>query len=416
MEIRPLKGFDRRIVCRPDKSVTHRAVMFNCLADDGSARITRPLLGEDCLSTVECMRRLGAQIEVSNDEIFIRRGGVRNGAQLYVGNSGTTMRLLCGALAPYENLSFSLDGDASIRKRPMNRVIAPLTAMGACISGENGLPPLHVTGAKLRGIVYDMPVASAQVKSAVLLAGLKADGETVVKERVKSRDHTERMLAAMGADIAVRGDEIRIRASRLAAADVEVCGDVSSAAYAMALAAGVRGGKVVVENVGVNPTRTGILDVLKDMGVQVEYENYRDKAEPVADVCVRARGLKPVVVGGDIIPRLIDEIPIIAVLMCLCEGESVIRDAAELKVKESNRIRTTADALRRLGADVRETDDGMVVRGFGYLPGGGVADACGDHRIAMAMSVAAALSRKGGSIAGGEVCAVSYPGFFEELF
>lgn len=417
MYIPSLKVFDKQLVCQPDKSVTHRAVMFNSLADGGSAVIRRPLLGEDCLSTVECMRALGADIEVAKDRVKIVRGGISRNADLYVGNSGTTMRLLCGVLAGRQNMKFTLDGDASIRKRPMERVAVPLRLMGADIkTQEGGVPPLLVGGGALKGIAYDMPIASAQVKSAVLLAGLQAEGDTVVREKAVSRDHTERMLQAMGADITFGGGEIRVRRSSLSCIDVDVCGDISSAAYAMALAAGIKGGRAVIKNVGINPTRTGILDVLKAMGAVVELENAGGAAEPTADVTVRCGGLKPIVVGGDIIPRLIDEIPVIAVLMCLCEGESVIKDAAELKVKESNRIKTTAQALRNMGAQVEETSDGMRIFGKGFLEGGGSVHSCGDHRIAMAMSVAAALSRKGGTVLGGEVCAVSYPDFFQELF
>ena len=415
MDIKPVKAFDRRIICKPDKSVTHRAVMFNAAFAD-RAEIRNPLISADCPSTLDCMRRLGAEIEVGKSIRIVKGGITEKSAMLDAGNSGTTMRLLGGLLAPVEG-RFTIKGDESLSLRPMNRVIAPLSLMGAKISGSNGCAPLSITGAKLRGIDDDMPVNSAQVKSAVLLAGLMASGKTTVREKVVSRDHTERMLASMGAKISVDGKNVTVEGgNKLHSADVDVCGDISSAAYPFAFAAGLDGGKTTVENVGINPTRTGILEVLRAMGAEVKIENVRGAAEQTADITVRGKVYKPVTVGGELIPRLIDEIPTIAVLTALCEGESVIKDAAELKVKETDRIETTVNALRALGVEAEGTADGMRIYGRGYIPGGGEVDSCGDHRIAMSMSVAMALSQRGGTLIGGEACAVSWPDFFTGLF
>lgn len=415
MEIKPVKAFDRRLKCKPDKSVTHRAVMFNAAFGE-RAEIRNPLISADCLSTIDCMRRLGAQIEVGESVRIVKGGITAKSATLDAGNSGTTMRLLSGLLAPFEG-RFTLVGDESLSLRPMNRVIAPLSLMGASISGRGGCAPLSITGGNLHGIDYDMPVNSAQVKSAILLAGLKASGKTTVREKIVSRDHTERMLAAMGAKISADGNSVTVGGgSKLHSVDVDVCGDISSAAYPFAFAAGLDGGKVTVENVGINPTRTGILEVLKAMGAEVKIENVRGSAEQTADITVCGKVARAVTVGGELIPRLIDELPAIAVLMALCGGESVIKDAAELKVKETDRIETTVNALRALGVEAEGTADGMRIYGRGYIPGGGVVDSCGDHRIAMSMSIAMALSERGGTLLGGEACAVSWPDFFTGLF
>ena len=415
MEIHPLRKFEKTLQCKSDKSVTHRAVMFNAMLTGARATVENPLISEDTLSTVECMRRLGADIEVGGNEIRIINGGIRNNAELDCGNSGTTMRLLAGLLSGRVGKSFYLGGDASLSARPMKRVVEPLGRMGAKIECS-GFPPLSISGAPLVGIDYEMPVKSAQVKSAILLAALNASGVTTVHESTKSRDHTEKMLAAMGADITVTDACVSIvGGAKLSPVNVRVCGDISSAAFLFALAAGMRGGRVTVKNVGINPTRTGIIDVLKAMGADVEIENRTDKVEPTADITVSGRVRKPVTVGGNIIPRLIDELPVIAVLTALCEGESVIKDAAELKVKESDRIAATVKLLKDLGVEAEQTDDGMRVFGKGYIEGGACADSMGDHRMAMAAAVAMSLSEKGGTLVGTQACAVSYPDFFEIL-
>lgn len=415
MEIRPLKKFDKKLTCKPDKSVTHRAVMFNAAIENGRAVIEDPLISEDCLATADCMRRLGATVEIGENRIEVVRGGITRGAELFVGNSGTTMRLLSGLLSGINGKTFKLEGDESIARRPMNRVCLPLLQMGAKITSHGGYAPLEIEGGELVGTDYLSPVSSAQVKSAILLAGLNASGVTTVRESVKSRDHSERMLAAMGADITIDGNSVSVRKSRLHALDVKVCGDISSAAFAMALAAGKDGGRCTIANVGINPTRTGIIDVLKAMGASVEIADVREFAEPSATLTVKGRVCSPVTVGGELIPRLIDELPVIAVLCALVEGESVIKDAAELKVKETDRIATTAAMLRGLGAEVETHADGMSIFGKGYIEGGGEVDSKGDHRIAMAAAVAMSLSRRGGRLIGADSCAVSYPDFFETV-
>lgn len=413
MDIKPIAQPNKTIDCPPDKSITHRAVMSNAIAR-GRATVHNALMGEDCLSTIDCMRRLGAEIETDGTTVYVRGAGKLQSADLYVGNSGTTVRLLTGALAGRVG-SFTLDGDASLRTRPMTRVITPLSQMGAKIESLDGKTPLSIRGEPLTGIRYSMPVASAQVKSAVLLAGLCADGETTVIESVPSRDHTERMLAAMGADIVSDGLSVTVRRSTLQSTDVTVCGDVSSAAYPLVLAACIPGSRITVKNVGTNPTRDGLLAVLRESGANLTLDNDRTVGEPSADITMQYAPLRPFAIGGALIPRLIDEIPALAVLACFIEGESVIRDAKELKVKESDRIATTVAMLTALGADVKPTDDGMIIRGKGYLPGGGTVDAGLDHRIAMSAAIAMAASRTGGTLLRGEVCAVSYPTFFGEV-
>ena len=419
MEIRPIDRYNAVLSAPPDKSITHRAVMFNALTG-GRAVVRNALLGEDCLHTAECMRRLGARVEIDGTDIAIEGAALWNGGRargtvpLDVGNSGTTIRLLAGALAGVAG-TFSLDGDASLRTRPMRRVIEPLSRMGASVTSADGRAPLVVRGAPLTGIDYAMPVASAQVKSAVLLAGMQAEGRTTVTEPAPSRDHTERMLKAMGADIQREGASVSVTRSPIRPLDITVCGDISGAAYPLVLAACIRGSRVTVRDVGINPTRSGLLDVLAACGAEIAYDNRRDGAEPSADITLRYAAPKPFVIDGDLVPRLIDEIPVLAVLACFAEGESVVRNAAELKVKESDRIRTVTAMLRALGGDVTPADDGMVIHGKGYLPGGGTVDAGLDHRIAMSAAVAMAASRRGGTLVNGEVCAVSYPGFFSEV-
>ena len=423
MEIRPITKYNATIGAPPDKSITHRALMFNAIAR-GRAVINNALTGNDCMSTVECMRRLGAEIIIGRDgritvtgaDLWRRKSsGRREAVMLDAGNSGTTMRLTAGALAGTDG-TYIIDGDASLRTRPMRRITEPLGRMGADIASDNGRAPLKVTGAPLKAIEYDCPVASAQVKSAVLLAGLQADGVTVFREPVKSRDHTERMLSKMGAAISVDENAVRVARSELTPVDVTVCGDISGAAYPLVLAASVPGSRVTVKNTGINPTRSGILDILERCGARICYDNETvGGAEPSADITLEFGALKPFVAEGEIIPRIIDEIPALAVLACFIEGESVVRDAAELKVKESDRILTVTSMLRALGADITPTQDGMVIRGKGFLEGGGVVDAGLDHRIAMSAAIAMAASRRGGTLIGGEICAVSYPGFFREV-
>jgi 3-phosphoshikimate 1-carboxyvinyltransferase len=373
-----------------DKSISHRAALLGAIAC-GVTRVHGFLRADDCLSTLRCLRGLGASIQETPNHLVIHGGRLLEPQDvLDVGNSGTTIRLLAGVLAgqPFHSV---LTGDASVRRRPMDRVAEPLRRMGARISGREGgrLAPLSIDGGDLQGVSYATPVASAQVKSAVLLAGLFARGETEVREPSLSRDHTERMLGAFG--VAVHRDRLAVRVrgpAALNATTVQVPGDLSSAAYFLVAAALVPGSHVTVEGVGLNPTRTGILDILSQMGADVAVQDLREEAgEPVGSVGVRASGLRGTVIGGDLVPRAIDELPVAAVAACLAEGETVIRDAAELRVKESDRIEALARELGRLGARIEAQPDGLVIAGVSRLRGGHVASG-GDHRIAMALAVA----------------------------
>lgn len=411
-------GLHGAVTVPGDKSISHRAVMFGALAS-GDTHITGFLMGEDCLSTISCFRQMGVKIDVSDDEVVVHGAGM-HGLQepselLYTGNSGTTTRLLCGILAgqPFRSV---LSGDASIQKRPMGRIIKPLREMGANIDGKDGnLCPLTVSGSELHGITYTLPVASAQLKSAILLAGLFAEGETTVVEPAPSRDHTERMLRGLGVDVRTDGNVITLTPpEQLTAVDVAVPGDISSAAYFLVAGCIVPNSEITIRNVGINPTRTGILDVLRDMGADIELVNCTDGVEPVCDIIVRSSRLHGTRIGGDIIPRLIDELPVIAVAAAFAEGETVICDAQELKVKESNRIAAMVSELSKTGCDITETEDGMVIRGGKPLHGAQFA-CYADHRVAMSMAVCA-LACKGDSVLEDPDCvAISYPTFFDAL-
>ncbi|HEV8573758.1 MAG TPA: 3-phosphoshikimate 1-carboxyvinyltransferase, partial [Dehalococcoidia bacterium] len=383
-----------------NKSISHRGAIFNAIAE-GEALVENFQRGADCLATLRCLRQLGASWRWREESGLIVTGGGLRGFRepqnvLDCRNSGTTMRLLAGLLAAQPFLSI-LTGDASLRSRPMERIAAPLREMGADISGRDGgrLAPLVIRGSALRGINYRMPVASAQVKSALLLAGLYAEGETVIEEPGPTRDHTERMLSAMGADV-VFGESpvIRIRpsTSELSALSLRVPGDISSAAPLIVLVAVHSDAEVRISGVGVNQTRTGILDALKMMGADVQlHEERMWGPEPVADIVVRSSRLHGTTIDGDLVPRAIDELPLLALAACFAEGETVIRDAEELRAKESNRIRTTVDGLRAMGANLEETQDGLRVCGPQKLRGAMVSS-YGDHRLAMMLGVAGALA------------------------
>ena len=413
MYIRPLKHFDRTCFTAPDKSITHRAVMFNAFAR-GSATVTDALLGGDCRSTIACMRALGAKIDVDGGTVRVTGAPVFRDAVLDAGNSGTTTRLLMGLLAGM-NVTATIDGDDSLRTRPMLRVAEPLALMGADVTTTDGKVPVTVRPARLHGADITLKVASAQVKSAVLLAGLHAEGVTRVTEPLLSRDHTELMLRAMGAEIRRNGLTTEIRPGDITACDVRVPGDISSAAYLLGAAAVVKGGRVTVRRVGVNPTRTGLLTALGRMGADIELSNREEGAEPSADITLTQRALRPLTITAEDVPSLIDELPLLAAVACFAEGRSVISGAEELRVKESDRIATTTEALRALGADITPTPDGMIINGTGGLKGGGKVYAHGDHRIAMSAAVAAAGSELGCEIEGAETAAISYPGFWEVL-
>ena len=411
MKILPRRTFCGEFQIPGDKSITHRAIMFNAAAR-GKAEITGALLGEDCLSTAACMRALGAKVEVKGGAVSVQGTETFRDADLYCGNSGTTIRLLMGLVAG-RGVNARFTGDPSLSNRPMERVAAPLRLLGADIATENGKPPVQVRAARLAGAFVKIPVASAQVKSAVLLAGLGAEGDTTVEEPIRSRDHTERMLAAMGADVRTDGNAVIVSPCTLRAQDVAVPADISSAAYFMALGALL--GETLCKNVGVNPTRTGILQVFSQMNVQYSLENQRTVCgEPVADIRVKKSALKGVKLARGIVPSLIDELPLIAVLCAFAEGESVISGAEELRVKESDRIRTTAEMINGIGGDCTPLADGFAIRGRESLAGGNI-NSYKDHRIAMSGAVALAASGRGGEIADAECVDISFPGFYGML-
>ena len=417
MVIQKIKKAVGQIKVPGDKSISHRAVMLGSLAN-GVTEISGFLKGADCLSTIDCFRKMGIDIDINGENVTVHGNGLRGlkkpDEMLYTGNSGTTTRLLCGILAG-QNFDTSITGDASIQKRPMGRVVKPLSMMGAKI--ENEYCPLYITGTKLHGIAYKMPVASAQVKTAIILAGLYSDGETVIHEIEKSRDHTELMLSAMGADLTVDNLDITVKPTNdLTAVNVDVPGDISSAAFFLVLGAIMPNSQITVTNVGINPTRTGIIDVLKDMGADITLENVHTSAgETVADITVRSSSLKGTTVGGDIIPRLIDELPIIAVAAVFADGQTVIKDAQELKVKETNRIRAVVDEFNKCGIDITETDDGMIINGGNGIHGADF-KTYGDHRMAMSLTVLAQLADGESTLDDSDCACVSYPTFFDDFY
>ncbi|WP_434511943.1 3-phosphoshikimate 1-carboxyvinyltransferase [Desulfitobacterium sp. AusDCA] len=400
-----------------DKSISHRAALFGGMAQ-GNTHITNFLPGQDCLSTLACLQKLGVTWERHETEVWLQGQGVDNWVEpqdvLDVGNSGTTFRLLSGVLAG-SSFASTLTGDESIRKRPMKRVTGPLMQMGARVLGrqDGNFAPLTIQGGNLAGRSFTTSVASAQVKSAILLAGLRANGETTVREPALSRDHTERMLRGFGVEVWSEGTQAKvIGGAQLKARDVSVPGDISSAAFFLVLGSLAKEGELLIREVGVNPTRTGILEVLQKMGADIQLENISEICgEPRADLRVRYSELQGIEIGGDIIPRLIDEVPVIAVAACLAKGETVIRDASELRVKESDRIKTVVEGLKALGADIEELPDGMRIMGKPKLLGGR-AQSHNDHRLAMAWAIAGLLSENGVSLEGIEAALVSFPGFF----
>ena len=403
-----------------DKSISHRSIMFGAMAT-GQTTVSGFLLGDDCLSTISCFQKLGVDIQVNDNNVIINSEGMDKWKEpfeiLDTGNSGTTTRLMLGILAG-SGVHAVLVGDESIAKRPMKRVIEPLRQMGAHISGRNGgqFTPLAVQGSELTAIDYTMPVASAQVKSAILLAGLRANGVTTVREMEVSRDHTERMLSKFGAEISSEDRVIKLQGGqRLTGTHVEVPGDISSAAFFLVAGAIAKGSKIRLQNVGLNPTRTGILDVLNLMGAQMDIEmNELLDDEPMGTITITSSDLKGIEIGGDLIPRLIDEIPIIALLATQAHGTTVIKDAEELKVKETDRITAVVDELKKLGADIEGTDDGMIIRGPVTLSGGQL-QSYGDHRIGMMAAIASVIATQPIVIEQASCISVSYPNFFEHL-
>ena len=418
--IEPSRGLAGEIVPPGDKSLSHRAAMFAAIAE-GDTEITGFLRGEDTLNTVRAVRQLGIPVEEDGPGTFLVRGRGLNGLRepasvLDLGNSGTGMRLLAGLLAGQGFFSV-LTGDQYLVKRPMGRITDPLRRMGATIDGRSGgtLAPLAIRGAgeATRPLDFRSPVASAQVKSAVLLCGLYAAGTTTVEEPRKSRDHTERMLRFFGVEVQEEGLRVSVRGRQplRPRGRLVIPADISSAAFFLVAAAIVPGSDLVVRNVGVNPTRTGVLDVLAAMGADLSLERRREEAgEPVADIRVRHRGLRAARIGGDLIPRLIDEVPVLAVAAAFAEGTTVISDAAELRVKESDRIATMAAELRKLGAQVRELPDGMEITGRGRLTGA-VTESHGDHRIAMSLAVAGLAAAGRTVVRDASWIDTSFPGF-----
>lgn len=416
-KVTSLKG---EVTIPGDKSISHRAVMFGSLAE-GTTEVTNFLQGADCLSTISCFRKLGIQIENTAERILIHGKGLHGLSEssetLDTGNSGTTTRLISGILAGQSFTTF-LNGDASIQTRPMKRIMTPLSMMGADITSLNGnnCAPLRICGGHLHGITYQSPVASAQVKSCVLLAGLYADAPTSVTEPVLSRNHTELMLAGFGAKVTSSGTTATIEPEPdLRGMKIEVPGDISSAAYFIAAGLIIPNSEILVKNVGINPTRDGILRVAIEMGGDITILNEKiSGGEPTCDLLVRSSSLKGVTVGGEIIPTLIDEIPMIAVMACFAEGTTIIKDAQELKVKESNRIDTVVTNLKAMGAHIEATDDGMIIEG-GYPLHGAVIDSHLDHRIAMSFAVGALGADGETTIEGADCVKISYPKFYETL-
>lgn len=412
-----LKG---EITVPGDKSISHRSIMLGSIAS-GITEVHGFLNGADCISSMNCFRQMGVDIDYDGSIVTIHGNGLHGlkapADTLDVGNSGTTTRLMSGILAA-QNFSSRVIGDDSICRRPMKRIITPLAMMGADITSERGndCAPLIINGRKLKGIHYDSPVASAQVKSCVLLAGLYADGETSVTEPYVSRNHTELMLNAFGGSCTTLGTTATVTSDPvLTGQKIVVPGDISSAAYFLVAGLIAENSEITIKNVGINPTRDGIIDVIKMMGGDITFANVNaDSGEPTADITVKTSRLKGCVIEGDIIPKLIDEIPVIAILACFAEGETVIKDAAELKVKESNRIDVMVNNLSAMGADITGTDDGMIIRGGKPLHSA-VIHSKKDHRIAMSFAVAAMCAEGETEILDADCVNISYPDFYMDL-
>jgi 3-phosphoshikimate 1-carboxyvinyltransferase len=403
-----------------DKSISHRSVMFASLAK-GTSHINGFLPGADCLSTIHCFRQMGIEIYQEESMVTVTGQGMRGLKKpksiLDCGNSGTTTRLISGILAG-QNFTSTLTGDESIQKRPMKRIILPLTQMGASIASlrDNGCAPLQITGRPLHGITYHSPVASAQVKSAILLAGLYAEGKTYVIEPSVSRNHTEIMLKAFGADVSCHDTTASVHyTDELFASNIEVPGDISSAAYFIVAALMIPNSDIILHNVGINPTRDGLLRAIEMMGGKIEILSIKNEdTEAIADLRIKSQNLHGATFGGDIIPAMIDEIPALAALACFAEGETIIKDAEELKVKESNRIKVMVEELSKMGAQIEETEDGMIIHGKHSLHSAQI-DSHKDHRIAMTFSI---LSRAIGQdlpIIDKDCVKISYPNFYKHL-
>lgn len=420
MILHPADHIRGEVTVPGDKSISHRSVMFGSISR-GTTEIHNFLEGADCLSTISCFKAMGIPIESKNGVVTVQGKGLNGltapGQPLDCGNSGTTVRLISGILSP-QNFDVTLTGDASIQKRPMKRIMEPLSLMGADITSiaKNDCAPLRICGKPLAGIHYTTKIASAQVKSCILLAGLYADGETRVTEPKLSRNHTELMLKFFGADISTEGTTaIVLPTAELFGNKVLVPGDISSAVYFIAAGLILPNSEILIKNVGINPTRDGIIKVCQAMGADLTLLNENhENSEPTADILVRSTSLKGTVIEGDIIPTMIDELPTVAMMACFAEGTTIIRDAAELKVKESNRIAIMVENLKAMGAHIEETDDGMIIHGGRPLHGT-VVDSHMDHRIAMTFAVAALAAEGETEILDADCVNISYPGFYRDL-
>ncbi len=411
-------GIKGELTVPADKSISHRSIMFGAISH-GKTTITNFLKAEDCLSTMAIFRQLGVRIEEEEEEIHVYGHGIEGlqtpTERLDAGNSGTTIRLLLGILAG-SKISAEVSGDDSLNRRPMGRVMNPLREMGADLKEieHPDLPPLRVTGGPLKPIEYEMPIASAQVKSAILFAALQADGETTIIEKERSRNHTEEMIKQFGGEIRVEDKVITLAGGqRLVGQNVAVPGDISSAAFYLVAASILPNSEVLLKQVGINPTRTGILDVLNEMGASIQ-EMQIDQQNQAADLMVRSANLQACTIEGEIIPRLIDELPILALAATQAQGTTIIRDAQELKVKETNRIDATAEELLKMGANIETTDDGLIIHGPTPLHGATV-DSHGDHRIGMMLQIAALLTAEPVELNHPEAINISYPDFFTDL-
>ena len=425
-KVKPCPRLEGEIILSGDKSISHRAAILNSLAR-GKAEISNFAWGRDCLATVHCLKAMGVKIgrKGSRDSAsLLVSGAAQDGLKepadvLNAGNSATTMRLLGGLLSSQPFLSI-ISGDASLRSRPMRRLIEPLRSMGAEIwgRGEDSFAPLVIRGRKLHGIDLSLPTPSAQIKSAILLAGLFAQGDTVLHQPVPSRDHTERMLKQMGVRLENSGNLVSLTplSSPLTSLSLHVPGDISSAAYFLVAGAIHSNARIVIKDCGINPTRTGIIDALAAMGAKLKIENERWEAgEPLADIVIQSSELTGIELGGDVIPRLIDEVPVLALAGCVARGKTVIRDAAELRVKESDRIATVSSELSKLGAEIEPLPDGMVIYGGRPLSGAEL-DSHFDHRLAMTLAIAGLVARGETSIRHAQVAQISYLGFWQDLF
>ena len=418
LKILPCDKISGAITVPADKSISHRAVMLASLSD-GACNVDNLLESDDCLRTVECFRAMGVLIEKSNSGRYLVRGRGLKGLTvprdiLYVGNSGTSIRLLLGVLAG-QNFSTTITGDESIKQRPMLRVVEPLRKMGAVIRGrENGnFAPLEIKGGELSAIEYEIPVASAQIKSCLMLAALFARGTTGITEPAASRDHTEKMFGYFGIPFSKEGDRITVSSpGAIKPRDLSIPGDISSAAFFIVAALIVPGSSLLIKDVGLNPTRTGILDVLKEMGARIEVRDTREVyGELRGNIFVESSRLCGTYIHGDMIPRMIDEIPALAVAAAYAEGTTIISDAQELKVKESDRIKTAAGELKKMGVQVEEKEDGLIIEGGRRLIGT-VCESHGDHRIAMSLAVAALAADGETSVLNCDCISTSFPGFY----